>query len=287
MSTAAESSRTTTRRKITRRYWQRTDTPRSWWPWGLIPLLGLVALFLFGALVTAPTIQAEVRTRVADRFAGVGVMTTDVRSDGQGVSIRAEAQARDEIYLHALAKSTQCDTWAGQLTCPTAVRVSLNELQVPVAAPAAKELDTIKQPESTMSGSVVHATDAPAANDYQRCNDVFEKILTTTAVRFRTGSAVIDSSNADLLERLAQVARTCPGDLAIEGHTDSQGDAFSNRALSLARAQAVRDALARLGIQADRVRATGFGESVPIADNGTPDGRARNRRIEITISEVN
>lgn len=279
MSNESESSSTTTRRISNRRYWQHTDTPRSWWPWGLLPLLGLVVVFLFGALITAPTIQAEVRTQVADRFASAGVMTTDVRSDGQGVNIRAEAQAKDEVYLQALAESTRCDTWAGRLTCPTTASVSLNERQAPIVAPVVKELETSK------SGSAGAELDVPAANDYQSCNDQFAEILSNTTVRFRTGSATIDSGNEDLLRQLAQLARRCPGQLAIEGHTDSQGDAFSNRALSVARAEAVRDALAQLGIESDRVTANGFGESMPIADNTTADGRAKNRRIAILIRE--
>ncbi len=281
MSKQSTSSNTSTRRKTTRRYWRRTDSRRPWWPWGLLPLVGLVVLFLFGALVTAPDIQAEVRAQVADRFSSAAVMATDVRSDGQGVSIHAVAQTEDEIYLHALAKATQCDTWAGELTCPTAVSVSLSEPEETPAAPSRERLG------APALASSAEAVDVLALNEQQRCDTGFDDILGSANIRFRTGSANIDRGNEGLLQQLAELARSCPGSLVVEGHTDSRGDASANRELSLARAAAVRDALIQLGIDTDRVTAKGYGESMPIADNETPNGRATNRRIVITTDESN
>ncbi|MDH3374448.1 MAG: OmpA family protein [Gammaproteobacteria bacterium] len=281
MSKQSTLSSTSTRRSTTRRYWRRTDARRPWWPWGLLPLVGLVVLFLFGALVTAPHIQAEVRTQVADRYSGAGVMATDVRSDGQGISVQAVAQTRDEIYLHALAKATQCDTWAGKLTCPTTVTVSLSEPAKPPVVPAREQL------AAPTSASSAEKVDVLALSDQQRCDAGFDEILSSANIRFRTGSANIDRGNEDLLRQLAELARSCPGNLVVAGHTDSRGDASTNRALSLARAAAVRDALIQLGIDTDRVTAKGYGESMPIADNETPNGRATNRRIVITTEPSN
>ena len=71
--------------------------------------------------------------------------------------------------------------------------------------------------------------------------------------------------------------------MVVEGHTDSQGSASSNQDLSQRRAEAVRDYLVSRGIAGDRLTAQGFGPSRPIADNGTAEGRANNRRVEIVI----
>jgi OOP family OmpA-OmpF porin len=71
--------------------------------------------------------------------------------------------------------------------------------------------------------------------------------------------------------------------VAIEGHTDAQGDEASNLALSESRAEAVRDYLVSQGIAADRLETAGFGESRPIASNDTAEGRAENRRIEFRL----
>jgi outer membrane protein OmpA-like peptidoglycan-associated protein len=72
--------------------------------------------------------------------------------------------------------------------------------------------------------------------------------------------------------------------LSIGGHTDNQGSSAYNQALSEKRARAVREALVARGLRdtdAKRLDAAGFGSSMPIADNGTEDGRARNRRVEL------
>jgi OmpA-OmpF porin, OOP family len=67
----------------------------------------------------------------------------------------------------------------------------------------------------------------------------------------------------------------------VEGHTDNIGGAAPNKALSQARAQAVRSALAQRGLDVARMDATGYGFDKPVGPNDTPEGRATNRRIEI------
>ncbi len=71
----------------------------------------------------------------------------------------------------------------------------------------------------------------------------------------------------------------------IGGHTDSQGTTEANLALSQKRAEAVMQYLLLAGIDASRLRSKGYGESVPIADNETPEGRSKNRRTEFEIVE--
>jgi outer membrane protein OmpA-like peptidoglycan-associated protein len=71
----------------------------------------------------------------------------------------------------------------------------------------------------------------------------------------------------------------------VEGHTDSKGSDAYNIKLSQRRANAVRDYLIAHGVEADRLVAVGYGETRPVADNGTAEGRARNRRVEFTILE--
>src|SRR5205814_304462 len=93
---------------------------------------------------------------------------------------------------------------------------------------------------------------------------------------FASGSAAIDARSGALLDRLAREARSCPGTLRIEGHTDPVGRSAFNRRLSQARAAAVREALIARGVPAGRLRARGFAARRPIADNATESGRARN-----------
>ena len=68
----------------------------------------------------------------------------------------------------------------------------------------------------------------------------------------------------------------------VGGHTDNTGSAAVNRRLSAARANAVRDYLISKGVAADRLTAVGFGPRKPVASNRTAEGRAQNRRVELT-----
>ena len=104
--------------------------------------------------------------------------------------------------------------------------------------------------------------------------------------------SVLFASNKDTLlpaakERLGQVADALKTQddhkIVVEGHTDSQGSADLNQGLSDRRAQSVVTFLVSRGVPADKIRAEGLGPTRPVADNGTAEGRANNRRVEIIV----
>ncbi|KAA6460134.1 OmpA family protein [Acidobacteria bacterium AB60] len=101
-------------------------------------------------------------------------------------------------------------------------------------------------------------------------------------ILFDTGKATLQPASD---EPLNQVLKLLQDDdslkLTIEGHTDNVGAAAANRALSERRAQAVRDWLVSKGVSADRLTAKGYGDTKPVADNTTDEGRAKNRRVEL------
>ncbi|HJX95297.1 MAG TPA: OmpA family protein, partial [Candidatus Acidoferrum sp.] len=72
--------------------------------------------------------------------------------------------------------------------------------------------------------------------------------------------------------------------VAIEGHTDSVGSDEYNQDLSERRAQSVRDYFVQQGIPSATIEARGFGKTAPIASNDTPEGRQRNRRVELVVN---
>ena len=72
--------------------------------------------------------------------------------------------------------------------------------------------------------------------------------------------------------------------LTIEGHTDITGSAETNQTLSGQRANAVRNYLVSQGLNAGSLSAQGLGTNNPVADNGTAEGRQKNRRVEIIVS---
>ena len=118
-----------------------------------------------------------------------------------------------------------------------------------------------------------------------RVNRDLGKIEIKQKVYFSTARARIRARSFPLLEQVAAVLRAQPGmKVVVEGHTDSVGSNMTNLSLSQRRAEAVRQYLIRLGVDGERLRATGFGEEKPIDSNRTRRGRERNRRVEFTIA---
>ena len=104
-------------------------------------------------------------------------------------------------------------------------------------------------------------------------------------VVFATGSDILDAGATATLDKVVDAMNRHPLPVVeIVGHTDSTGNADANRTLSGARAQAVVDYLISQGIDAERLQSRGAGADEPIADNGTADGRAQNRRVELTAA---
>ena len=108
---------------------------------------------------------------------------------------------------------------------------------------------------------------------------------TLNNIYYKTNSADLDPSSAAVIEEFAEFLKANPNiKIEVHGHTDNVGDAKSNLALSTDRAFSVRDKLLALGIGEKRlINFKGFGASVPIADNTTEAGRAKNRRTEFVI----
>jgi outer membrane protein OmpA-like peptidoglycan-associated protein len=100
-------------------------------------------------------------------------------------------------------------------------------------------------------------------------------------VFFDVNSANIRPESEEYLNKVVETLKKFPNTkIEIHGHTDSSGPEAYNQQLSQRRAESVRLYLLRHGIEPDRVVAKGFGESMPIASNATPEGRQKNRRIE-------
>lgn len=103
-------------------------------------------------------------------------------------------------------------------------------------------------------------------------------------VTFAVDSTTIASSFDPVLVDVAKVLnRYEKTTMLVEGHTDSTGDANYNQRLSENRALAVRNHLVGNGVDQRRVTTVGYGETMPVADNSTADGRQLNRRVELRI----
>lgn len=101
---------------------------------------------------------------------------------------------------------------------------------------------------------------------------------------FDVGRAAVKPDMAGLLDKFAQ-GLDAGMRVQVVGHTDNTGSQALNNALSLERAESVRDHLQRQGLPASRIEIAGRGENQPVADNTSTEGRARNRRVEIYLRE--
>ena len=110
-------------------------------------------------------------------------------------------------------------------------------------------------------------------------------VVNLSDVLFDTGKADLKPGAREKLSRLSGVLLSHPGlHIEVEGHTDNVGGDSYNQQLSETRASSVRDYLVREGIASNTVGTSGFGESKPVASNGTAAGKQQNRRVELIVS---
>lgn len=194
--------------------------------------------------------------------------------------------------------------WGLSLTPPPPVSVAVTE--APVAAPTqedgvveqavAEPSSDLPSPEEVERQPIVATPPQaavpanPVASQAQQltvCREELAALSAQNGILFRSGAAVLADDSGPILDALATTLRSCPDtDINVEGHTDSDGDADRNMALSVARAEAVSNALIARGVTSERLYVLGYGESQPIADNATAAGKTQNRRIVVSVREV-
>jgi OmpA-OmpF porin, OOP family len=118
-------------------------------------------------------------------------------------------------------------------------------------------------------------------------SEMFEKInkegFIALYINFETGKSDIKPESQPIIDQLSEMLKQNPTlKVSIEGHTDNVGGDKTNQTLSESRAKSVMNALVSKGIEVGRLKSKGWGQSKPIADNNTEEGRAKNRRVEIS-----
>ena len=101
-------------------------------------------------------------------------------------------------------------------------------------------------------------------------------------ILFNTGKSSFQKQTLPVLKSIIAILKENPtAKFNIAGHTDSTGNVASNMTLSNERSAAVKNYLVSNGVAADRLTSNGFGDTQPIGDNNTEEGRASNRRVEV------
>lgn len=230
---------------------------------------------------------ASLSGRLADRDATITTLEEDVTSlrtqlsagtdaDSQLAVALADVIARDNTIDGLNAEIADLRTNQGD-TAATSARIT--ELEAETASLTA-QLRTSNETVAAMQ-----AEPSFAMMTAQQCDRQATAVLEGARINFASATADIEDDSVPLLERLTGIALACVSeDLSVEigGHTDAQGSEEGNQRLSEARANAVVSFMTARGVPSNGLNAVGYGESQPIADNETAEGRAANRRISFS-----
>jgi outer membrane protein OmpA-like peptidoglycan-associated protein len=179
------------------------------------------------------------------------------------------------VALRGVNTVTRCDAgWA---------RFEKGRFSLRCELPESEAADVRQQAFASMPFGTVGTIDVLPHEAVVTCEASLTDLLKDARIEFDSSSSVIDASSNKLLDQVAAAVKACPGTLRIEGHTDSTGVEAENETLSRNRALAVRNALVARNVNPKRLIAEGYGSTRPVAVNTTPEGRARNRRIEIRV----
>lgn len=162
-----------------------------------------------------------------------------------------------------------------------------------VAAAASSKLDAeASQRQSESSQRQAQDAEARSARLEGQLKELDAKktergiVITLGDVLFDTNKAELKSGGMRNVQKLAGVLKEYPQrNVLVEGFTDSTGNSAYNQGLSERRAGAVRTALQDTGVSANRISDRGYGQTFPVANNGTAEGRQLNRRVEIIVSD--
>lgn len=168
------------------------------------------------------------------------------------------------------------------------IRVYVNDIKIwdlPRALEADKTLNTLLFSRyEAKEGNHFHISNIRLASSEEdaRSRILKEGRYSTNAILFNTGSAAIRPESTPVIKEIAGILKDTPAlKLKIIGHTDTDGKKESNLLLSRERAAAVKNELVqKYGIADGRLQTDGKGDTEPVADNTTPEGKTRNRRVE-------
>ncbi len=239
-------------------------------PAGITSLLGLKEVGR--APVEAPDPKPDLRPR--------GVSATRERFDPEPAAPAAPSLL--SRWWPALLVGLAAVAMLFLLTRGRPTDVASTRTDVPSASP--RQMADLALPDGTRvsvsRGGSVHQLSTylagPAAD--------LPKRFVFSDLHFVSGATRLTPDGRQTVDALLGVLKAYPGvRVVLEGHTDATGDAVANKDLSQERAEAVKQILTAGGIAADRLKAEGYGQERPLAENTTETGRARNRRLELVV----
>ena len=226
------------------------------------------------------------------------------RQDAELARQQAEAARADAIRMRQEAEKAAADAARQKAEAEQATAAAVAQQQAAQAAAeqAARDKAAAVDQQRAAEAETEKARQAAAKAESEKAdlraqllnqlNSILQTrdsarglIVNMSDVLFDTGSYTLKPGAREKLAKISGIVLAHPGlNLQIEGHTDSVGADEFNQQLSERRADSVRDFLAEQGVPASSITAKGFGKTQPVASNDTPEGRQRNRRVELVVN---
>lgn len=197
----------------------------------------------------------------------------------------------DQIAVGQVSQPANWNNYVQKLITPQLKQVTRGQLKIDGSNVSLRgEVANEAQRQKIASDFATSLNPTYVVNNGLRVASSEQSILDTTLadriVEFESGRATLTGTGQTILDQMAGAMQKLAGrKFEIIGHTDNQGLKASNQSLSEARAAAVKTYLIGKGINGDTLSILGQGSDRPVANNATPDGRARNRRIEFRIAQ--
>jgi len=248
----------------------------------------------------ALAVQRQEEERVAkEREAAAAMAKAEAEAkaaaEAAEAKAKADAEAQRQAELAAAKEAALRAEAQRQADLAAAKEAAMKaEAQHQAELAAAKEA-ALREKEEAAKADAERARKAAEelrAQLLEQFNRILETRDTPRGLVVNMGDVLFDVGKYDLrpearekLAKLSGIVLAHPGlRLEVEGHTDNTGSDELNQTLSERRAETVRGYLVDQGLAGDGVTSKGFGKAMPVADNGTPAGRQKNRRVEIIVS---
>ena len=255
---------------------------------------------------TAPAAAAKVKANLGDN---VCIYTVLVGGSPAGQALLNQVTQAGKCgsaeTAEALTSSAGMKSFVEEVFLAPAPKMEPKMAPMPMDSDGDGVTDDIDKCPDTPKGAAVDKYGCPLDSDGDGVLDYLDKcpgtpkgaivdaqgceLKLTLHINFDTNQAAIKPEFKPELEKAAAFIRAHANVpyVVISGYTDSQGSESYNQQLSERRAEAVRQELIKnYGVDESKIRSKGFGESNPIADNGTPEGRSQNRRVEVSCCSV-
>ena len=212
------------------------------------------------------------------------------RQQAEAAKQEAERMKQEALQAAADAAKAKQDAERARQAAIAEQQAALAQRQDALAQKQAAEAEAQKARQAAAKAEAekagLRAQLLSQLNSILQTNDSARGLIVNMSdVLFDTASFTLKPGAREKLAKVSGILLAHPGlTLQIEGHTDSVGSDEFNQRLSEQRAGSVRDFLAEQGVQAPSITARGFGKSEPVATNDTPEGRQRNRRVEIVVN---